>query len=199
MTLVDRLVGAPLVYRAWQAPFAHAKLAPVLANNDIRAAHRVLDVGCGPGTNADHFRDAEYLGIDLNPRYVAYARRHKPGRFMVGDATRLELPDRDTYDFILVNSLIHHLSDEEARSLLAALSGALAPNGFVHILDLVLPRRRSVADLLARWDRGDHARPLSEWRDLFQRHFRPVLVQEHGVGTPGVTLWNMVYFKGCPR
>jgi hypothetical protein len=45
---VEKLLEKTVVYRLWQAPFAEAKLAPVLANNDITTARRVLDVGCGP-------------------------------------------------------------------------------------------------------------------------------------------------------
>jgi SAM-dependent methyltransferase len=199
MTLTERLVAVPLAYRIWQAPFASAKFGPVLAHNDLRQAERVLDVGCGPGTNAGHFRGADYVGIDINPRYVAHAQHRQPGRFIVADATALPRTDGDPYDFILVNSLLHHLPDEQVRSLLADLSGSLAPNGFIHILELVLPQRRSVARRLAQWDRGDFARPTSEWRDLFEQRFQPTVLEQYEVGIAGLTLWNMVYFKGCPR
>lgn len=197
--LADRMVGIPLAYRLWQAPFAKAKFEPVLAHNDVRAASRVLDVGCGPGTNACHFRGAEYVGIDINPRYIAYARRRWPGQFVVADAADLDAQVGGEYDFILVNSLLHHLGDEEVRRLVSSLSGRLTSDGCVHILELVLPMRRSIAGLLARWDRGDHARPISTWGGLFELAFRPVVFEQYAVGVPGVTLWNMVYFKGCPR
>jgi SAM-dependent methyltransferase len=197
MSLADRVVGIPVAYRIWQAPFASAKFEPVLTYGDPGTATRVLDVGCGPGTNAGYFTGAEYVGVDINPRYIAYARHRQPGRFIVADATDFPCSDGDPYDFILVNSLLHHLADEQVRSLLAALSDALAPDGSVHILELVLPRRRSVARMLARWDRGDYARPTSEWRDLFEQRFSPVVLEQYTVGTAGVTLWNMVYFQGC--
>lgn len=199
MTLTERLVAVPLAYRLWQAPFAGAKFRPVVAHNDLRETARVLDVGCGPGTNADHFRGAEYVGIDINPRYVAHAQRRRPGRFVVADATDLPHTGDGDYDFILVNSLLHHLPEEQVKRLLAELSDALAPDGFIHILELVLPQRRSVARLLARWDRGDYPRPIAVWRDLFEQRFQPAVLEQYEVGIAGLTLWNMVYFKGCPR
>jgi hypothetical protein len=42
MSLVDYLLEQTAVYRLWQAPFAAAKLAPMLAHNDIGSVRRVL-------------------------------------------------------------------------------------------------------------------------------------------------------------
>jgi hypothetical protein len=42
MSFVDYLLEQTAVYRLWQAPFAAAKLAPMLAHNDIGSARRVL-------------------------------------------------------------------------------------------------------------------------------------------------------------
>ena len=52
----------------------YAAVAPLVAAR-IGAAQTVLDVGCGPGTNAPHFAHADYLGVDINPSYVATAAR----------------------------------------------------------------------------------------------------------------------------
>jgi len=56
------ILDVAAVYRLWQLPFRQAQLAPILRTNDVSASGRVLDVGCGPGTNADVFRHARYLG-----------------------------------------------------------------------------------------------------------------------------------------
>jgi hypothetical protein len=69
----------------------------------------------------------------------------------------------------------------------------------VHILDLVLPARPSVSRLLARADRGAYPRPLDQWRELFTTSFEPVVFEPYPLGAGGVTLWNMVYFKGRAR
>lgn len=72
---LTRILEQPLSYRLWQAPFAEAKFAPALRHNDLTRVRRILDVGCGPGTNAHHFEGIDYLGIDLNPRYVTWPMR----------------------------------------------------------------------------------------------------------------------------
>ena len=76
-------------YRIWQAPFAEKKLAPILRHNDLGAVRRVLDVGCGPGTNTRHFATSDYLGVDLNEKYVEYARAKFGRTFVAADVTDL--------------------------------------------------------------------------------------------------------------
>ena len=80
--LADRAFEHPLVYRTLQAPFHERKLAPVLRRLHGHPEMRVLDVGCGPGTNAAHFRAMHYTGVDINPDYIASAQRRVPGRFL---------------------------------------------------------------------------------------------------------------------
>ena len=187
-----------LAYRLWQAPFADKKLAPLFAHNDLRVVRRVLDVGCGPGTNTRHFAHADYLGVDINPRYIAYARRRYGRDFLVADVTAG--PDLGArFDCVLVNSFLHHVDDAEAHRVLRHLAPLLTTDGHLHALELVRPVGRSVARLLARLDRGAHARPLGAWRALLATHFEPVVFEPYRLGALGMTLWHMVYFKGRAR
>lgn len=187
------------VYRMWQAPFAEKKLYPVRQHNDIRKARRVLDVGCGPGTNTDYFNHSEYLGLDLNQSYVDYARLRSGREFVVTDVCSYEPPPDIRYDFILVNSFFHHIDDENSFRILAKLKDLLSEDGHVHILDLVMPKSLSVARLLARLDRGDFARSLEKWQSLILVDFEPVIIEPYPLTAFGITLWNMFYFKGRAR
>ena len=158
----------------------------------------VLDVGCGPGTNTGHFGHADYVGVDINPRYIAYARRRYGREFLVADVTAG--PDLGArFDCVLVNSFLHHVDDAEAHRVLRHLAPLLTTDGHLHALELVRPVGRSVARLLARLDRGAHARPLGAWRALLATHFEPVVFEPYRLGALGMTLWHMVYFKGRAR
>jgi SAM-dependent methyltransferase len=199
MSLKDALLERSLVYRAWQAPFAERKLAPLRAHNDLSRIRRVLDVGCGPGTNAPHFAHADYLGIDLNPRYVEDARRRHGRTFVAADVTEYRVDPAERFDFILVNSLFHHLDDAGTRRVLAHLAELLTDDGHVHVLDLVLPERATISRKLAEWDRGEHPRPLAAWRRLFEESFQTAVFEPYPLGALGVELWSMVYFKGRAR
>jgi SAM-dependent methyltransferase len=196
MNPISTIMSQPLAYRLWQAPFAERKFAPILAHNDLRRALRILDIGCGPGTNTRHFSGADYLGIDLNERYIRDAQRRHHCRFLVADATNFIPSAGDHFDFILVNSFLHHIDVPLARRLLSNLSSLLTDDGHVHILELVLPESASVARFLAHLDRGEFSRPLEEWRRMFADSFDSVIFEPYDLTAFGVPLWKMVYFKG---
>jgi SAM-dependent methyltransferase len=199
MKAYARLMENTLAYRMWQAPFQEQKLAPLYAHNDVARARRVLDVGCGPGTNTSHFAHADYLGIDFNPAYIDDARRRHGREFVVADVTKYEVAPDQRFDLILANSLFHHIDTASTRRILAHLATLLSDDGHLHVFDLVLPEGPSISRFLARADRGEFPRPLHEWRELFTEAFEPAVFEPYPLGAAGMTLWNMIYFKGRPR
>src|SRR6185437_14584872 len=118
MRIAD-LMNHTWAYKVWQAPFAESKFRPLLARTDMRRVRRVLDVGCGPGTNVHHFRNVEYVGLDINPGYIADARARHGRDFRVADVTQLDPATLQPADMILLNSLLNHLDDAEVHRLLA--------------------------------------------------------------------------------
>ena len=124
-SLKDRLLESSIGYRLWMAPFAEEKFAPILANNDLSRARRVLDVGCGPGTNTHHFAGASYLGLDINEDYVNDARRRSGREFRAVDVTQYTAEENEQSDFILLNSFLHHLPTAGREAQLALIADSL--------------------------------------------------------------------------
>lgn len=186
----------PTLYRLWQLPHARAKFSPILAFNDLKTVRNVLDLGCGPGTNAKHFGGTHYLGIDHSQSYLAWAQRRYRRPFVLADLRDPAVAWPPVFDFVLLNSLLHHFRLEDVESLLHRVNNALAGDGNVHILELVAGSPGTVAGCLSRLDRGHHAMRVEEWRAIFETHFEPVFVLPYSIGCCGVPLWHMVYFKG---
>jgi SAM-dependent methyltransferase len=195
----DHLMETSLGYQLWQAPFADQKLAPVLREGDLRRTGRVLDLACGPGTNAHYFEPRSYTGVDINPKYIERARDRYDGRFIVADATDPSILAEEKFDFILLNSFLHHLPTQAVAKTLRRVNELLSDQGRVHVLDLVLPARRGVARVLARADRGNYPRPIAEWRELLERLFDPISLEPYVLSAAGIPLWNMFHFKGKKR
>jgi SAM-dependent methyltransferase len=197
--MIDQILSHPAVYRAWQAPFVKQKLAPFLANSSIGPDDRVIDVGCGPGTNASVFAPRGYVGADLSPEYIDSARdRYPDHQFEVWDITKPG-PDLGTFDVALVNSVFHHLSDAETVTVLSALPGLLRGGAPVHVIDLVMPPDRSLARTLAKLDRGDFPRSLDHWGTLFGALMDVKIMEPFRVGLFGSRMWDMVYLQAVAR
>jgi len=196
MSVFSYLLEQTFVYSLWQAPFASAKLAPLLADDSIAKARRVLDVGCGPGTNTRLFAHADYLGIDINPGYIAHARKKHNRQFLVADVSTFDQPGPIGYDFIFVNSFLHHVDDAAASSILQRLGSWLSPDGHIHLLELVLPEVPSFPHFMARRDRGEFPRRFQDWRRIFSQHLELTICEPYNLGALGITVWNMIYCKG---
>jgi len=85
--------------------------------NFINDGESVLDVGCGPGWNYDHFREYgpkvdNYLGLDYSHRFVRVANKRNPGHYQLGDCRALEQPD-GSYDVVLLQDVLEHTNGYE--------------------------------------------------------------------------------------
>jgi len=198
MKLRDSLLEQTAVYSLWQSPFAKQKFAPILKQNDLQTVRNVLDVGCGPGTNAALFANTGYLGVDINPRYIESAKKKYGRHFLVADVTTYDEIPEEKFDFVLINSFLHHIDDAGTNAILSRLKYWLSDDGHIHILELVYPARLSVAQLVAKADRGKFSRPLEQWRSLFEQHLNVQIFEPYPLKGFGVTLWNMIYCKGRP-
>jgi SAM-dependent methyltransferase len=196
--MIKQVLGHPLVYRACQAPFVNQKLSPFRSHLPQPGVGRVIDVGCGPGINSRLFTPDQYVGVDLSERYITDARRRLPHRFEVWDITKPG-PDLGRFDRALINSVFHHLSDDETELVLKALPEYLRPGAVVHIIDLVIPDEPSLARTLARHDRGMYPRPVQGWRDLLGRSLHLSCVEPFRVGFFGARFWEMIYVEGSIR
>jgi SAM-dependent methyltransferase len=194
--IVARLLEYPAVYRAWQAPFADEKFAPVARAIARRPPRRVLDVGCGPGTNAGRFASVPYVGLDINPRYLEVARGRHAGTFLCADLATADLTHLGEFDLVLINSFLHHLPDDQVQMLLDRLAPRLALDGRLHLLELVRPERLSVPSLMAALDRGRHARSLAAWRALLAPRFAIEAFTPYHFG---FGWWAMVHVEGRRR
>jgi SAM-dependent methyltransferase len=129
---------------------------------------RTLDLGCGPGAFADLFHGDDYVGVDLNRRYIEYARRKRRGTFVVSDARSIELPDR-RFDQILIFGLLHHLPDADSRRVLAECRRLLVPGGRALVIEDIptVSRLNLIGHLIHSVENGEHIRPVEDYRRLY--------------------------------
>jgi ubiquinone/menaquinone biosynthesis C-methylase UbiE len=134
---------------------------------------RVLDVACGPGAFSDLFPEQSYTGIDINSRYIDYAKTHYRGDFFVQDARALDFPDAQ-FDEALVYGVLHHLDDDDVTEVAKSLRRVVRPGGAVLVIeDIPTESKLNFVGHLLHWiENGHFIRPADDYRRLLSAHFR---------------------------
>ncbi len=90
-----------------------------LIGSFINYGETVLDVGCGPGWNLDHFMEhgpgiAAYKGYDYSERFVRVANERakqlaktSTGPFHIGDVRDIKEPD-ESWDVVIMQDVLEH-------------------------------------------------------------------------------------------
>ena len=151
---------------------------------------RVLDVACGPGAFSNLFSEQSYTGVDINPRYIDYARTHYRGEFFVHDARTLPFPE-GRFDEALVYGLLHHLDDADVTAVAEGIRRVVRPGGTVLVIeDIPAESRLNLVGHLLHWvENGHHIRPAEDYRRLLAPHFR---IEEERLFRSGVCDYYMV-------
>jgi len=92
----------------------------------INDGESVLDLGCGPGWNMEHFREygprvSVYKGTDLSPRFLRVANKRRVEKqippsevlpFELGDMRDVQEPD-ESWDVVLLQDVLEHTNGYE--------------------------------------------------------------------------------------
>jgi SAM-dependent methyltransferase len=176
------VLSRPLVYEGFQRAIGARHFRKTLAREYFRPrpGDRVLDVGCGPAHMLEFLPDVDYVGVDLSPAYIEYAKRAFGGRgkFLVADATSLEAHEPEPFDLVTAVGLLHHLSDKGAIQLLRGLRARLAgsESRLVTIDGCYVGGQSRVAAFLLSKDRGRHVRSPEGYALLAQLVFNKVQI-----------------------
>jgi len=170
MSLVDRFLGHPFVFEHLR-PLAvgGVDMSHAYRRLDLGPDSVVIDIGCGTGDALKHLdRFESYLGIDTDPRAIAFATERWKSRPNVRFECRLCTPDdlrgvAPTH--VALIGLLHHLTDAQAVDLLGMLHESPRLVRAV-TLDIVYLPGRPYNNLLARFDRGRYCRKPDGYAEL---------------------------------
>lgn len=160
---------------------------PVAADFQSSKGLRVLEIGCGLGTDGAQFAEAgaDYTGVDLTDAAVELARKRfelfgLPGKFRTADAEQLDFPD-ETFDVVFSHGVLHHTPD--INSAVREIHRVLRPGGKAKVMlyhrdsynykiNISILRRAGVR--LLRWNAGVKMVHLltSEPEDSLREHAR---------------------------
>ena len=157
------------------------------------AGCRVLEAGCGIGTDGARFAraGARYTGLDFSMSAPALARRRFElerlnGQFVAGSVSTLPFRDA-TFDLVFSHGVVHHVPDTEAA--ISEFHRVLKPGGTVLVMlyhrrslnyyfTILVLRRALVALLLIPGASKLLSKLTREPEDVLSGHGR--LLKEHG-------------------
>ena len=180
----------------WSFLFGRNKIVSMTA--DYIKPRRILEVGCGTGTNlaalAETFPDATITGVDVSDSMLSKSRRQLR---KYGD--RIELLNynynrplrRGNYDLALFSYTLTMLNPGWHEALNAATAD-LAPGGCLAVVDF----HRSGPAWFAKWMSMNHVRMQGELLPLLQQQFTP---QFQATPKAYGGLWQYFYFIGRKR
>lgn len=155
---------------------------------------RILDIGCGTGRILDHLPNVIYYGFDLSNDYINAAQRRygSTGNFYCAAIEHNTLAKLEPFDIVIATGVLHHLGDEEAKSLFDLAYLSLKKGGrFITKDPCFSPEQNRIARFLVNQDRGQNVRTPDGYRHIATSVFpKPIGKIRHRTWVP-YTHWIM--------
>jgi cyclopropane fatty-acyl-phospholipid synthase-like methyltransferase len=173
-----RLLQVPEIYKSFVNVIGAHTAMIRFVQDFVRVVpgDRLLDLGCGPGRLLPYLPEVDYIGVDLDDRYLAHARRQydaAKARFYQLDLSQDCSHFSDGgFDIAVAIGLIHHIPDDGAARLINFAREQLKPGGRLVTLDCVFtPEQSKAARFVVSLDRGEHVRTPKSYLDLVRGRF----------------------------
>lgn len=179
-------LGTPALYNLHSAIFAPSERKRRFVSEFLKVVpgERVLDIGCGTALLLEYFPAVDYVGFDLSKSYVDAARTRTSfagktefhHRHLSQEAAR----GMDPFNLAMAIGVVHHLDDDEARTLFEVAYEALKPGGRLVTCDgAFVPGQNPLARFFLKMDRGEYIRAPGDYERLARQVFSTVNASVH--------------------
>src|SRR4029079_1882312 len=167
-TIVERISDHPVLFIFIRGLLENDfKAIRAVITRELRVGQGLstLDLGCGPGAFATLFAADDYVGADLNARYIDYAKKKYKREFLHCDARQLTLAD-GRFDQVLIFGLLPHLPDDDVRAVLREACRVVKPGGHILAVEDIpaISKLNLIGHLVHHAENGEHIRPADEYR-----------------------------------
>ena len=144
----------------------------IIQKEFILDTSKVLDFGCGTGSNSFIFNPQYYLGVDTDKKRIDFANKTFPEyRFEVIKNNTLPAQD-NFFDYICIFATIHHIPNNVFREYLKEFERVIKPNGKIIVIEPVLSKEHKFNNwFMKTFDDGKYIRHEEEYKKLFEEKF----------------------------
>lgn len=178
---IRNILNIPFAFRLFQYILGGNRCWTKFATENVRAKDndRILDIGCGTAKIIEYLPDVEYVGFDINQKYIDFARKcygNKATLYCkkVSEETSNEF---GSFNIVLATSILHHLNDYEAIQLFEIANKCLKSGGKLVTLDPCYVEGQSlISRYIISKDRGQYIRKKEEYLQLASKVFTDIKV-----------------------
>jgi ubiquinone/menaquinone biosynthesis C-methylase UbiE len=178
-------------YDAIVEPFNAALRRYVLKVAQPREGMKIVEIGCGTGTNLELFADAgcAVAGIDLSPSMMELAKKKLGDRadLRLGDASEMPFDD-ESFDLAISFLTLHEMPPAVRSPVLGEMTRVAGADGQVLLIDyhpgpLQFPKGWFYKSVIYAIEFGAGWEHFQNHRQFLARKGLPTLMAEHGLST----------------
>ena len=154
-----------------------------------REGMKVLEVGCGTGTNLSLYENAgcDVFGIDLSPAMLEVARRKLGERadLRLADAAEMPYAD-DSFDLVTAFLTLHEMPTATRTAVMAEMVRVVNRDGRLLLIDyrsgpIRFPKGWLFKGLIVSMEVAAGREHFRNYRDFLAREGLPGLISSHGL------------------
>jgi ubiquinone/menaquinone biosynthesis C-methylase UbiE len=133
---------------------------------------KVLDFGCGTGSSSYIFKDANYLGVDVDKERINFATKALPQyKFKVIEENILPV-ESESIDYICIFATLHHIDNKKISEYIKEFKRVLKAGGKIIGIEPVFSNNHKFNNWFMRiFDDGKYIRREEEYASLFGKYF----------------------------
>ncbi|MDC3158879.1 class I SAM-dependent methyltransferase [bacterium] len=162
-----------LAYRNIVVPF-QGRTTFNFVNEHYKKGMKVLDFGCGTGSNSKLFHPKDYIGSEVNSSRVESSSKKYPKykfkKIPIINSLEDKLPwENNSFDIIFVSLCLHHINAKSCKIIFKEFRRVLKNNGKILGIEPALIDGKYFSNILMNiLDAGDYILPLNKYKDMYE-------------------------------
>lgn len=167
--VIHPLLKIPIIFKIQQRMNNYSAVGNEFLDYLNIKNNKILEIGCSTGNASKEiidFKNNDYIGIDIDEGYINIAKKNCIlGSYKKMDARYLDFKN-NSFDLILIISMIHHCSDKEAKLIFNEAERVLKKDGKILFVEPTFSKNDKLSTILLKLDRGKFIRSVNEYKKL---------------------------------